>query len=167
MNTLPKWVDIGLIPLINLILALLVAGLVVIFIGEDPIRAMKLLISGALGSSYGIGYTLFYATSFVFTGLAVAVAFHGSLFNIGGEGQAGIAGLGVAIVALTMDWSHWIIVLPLAIIASALFGAAWAAIPAYLQAKRGSHVVITTIMFNYIASALLIYLLVNQLKAWL
>lgn len=164
MNTLPKWVDIGLIPLINLILALLVAGLVVIFIGEDPIRAMKLLISGALGSSYGIGYTLFYATSFVFTGLAVAVAFHGSLFNIGGEGQAGIAGLGVAIVALTMDWSHWIIVLPLAIIASALFGAAWAAIPAYLQAKRGSHVVITTIMFNYIASALLIYLLVNQLK---
>ena len=47
---------------------------------------------------------------------------------------------------------------------AALFGAAWAAIPAYLQAKRGSHIVITTIMFNYIASALLIYILVEVLR---
>ncbi len=164
MNVLPKWVDIILIPLINLLLALIVAGIVVIFIGENPVEAMRLLIVGALGSSYGIGFTLFYATSFVFTGLAVAVAFHASLFNIGGEGQAGIAGLGVAIVALNLDHTHWLLVFPLAIIAAALFGAAWAAIPAYLQAKRGSHIVITTIMFNYIASALLIYLLVNQLK---
>ncbi len=48
-------------------------------------------------------------------------------------------------------------------IAAALFGAAWAYIPAYLQAKRGSHIVITTIMFNFIASALMIYLLVDVL----
>ena len=41
---------------------------------------------------------------------------------------------------------------------------AWAAVPAALQAWRGSHVVITTIMFNFIASALLSYLLVNVLK---
>jgi ABC-type uncharacterized transport system permease subunit len=47
---------------------------------------------------------------------------------------------------------------------AALFGAGWAAIPAYLQAKRGSHIVITTIMFNFIASALLVYLLVNVFR---
>ena len=47
--------------------------------------------------------------------------------------------------------------------ASALFGAIWGAIPGYLQAKRGSHVVITTIMFNFIASVLMVYLLVNVL----
>ncbi|CAN0589546.1 unnamed protein product, partial [Ectocarpus sp. 12 AP-2014] len=47
---------------------------------------------------------------------------------------------------------------------SAIFGAAWAFIPGYLQAKRGSHVVITTIMFNFIASAVLNYVLVNVLK---
>ena len=51
----------------------------------------------------------------------------------------------------------------MAIVAAALFGAAWAYIPAYLQAKRGSHIVITTIMFNFIASALMIYLLVDVL----
>ena len=50
-----------------------------------------------------------------------------------------------------------------AILAAALFGAAFAAIPGYLQAKRDSHIVITTIMFNYIASALMGYLLVNVL----
>ncbi len=164
MTSLPRWIDVGVIPLINLLLALIVSGLVVLAIGKDPIEAMRVLIVGATSSSYAIGFTLFYATSFIFTGLAVAVAFHASHFNIGGEGQAALGGLGVALVALAFDWSHWALVLPLAIIGGALFGAAWAAIPAYLQARRGSHIVITTIMFNYIAASLLGYLLVNVLK---
>lgn len=163
-SNLPKWVDLALIPLINLVLAFFVAGLVVLFIGENPVLAMKILIKGALGWDIGIGYTLYYTTSFVFTGLAVAIAFHASLFNIGGEGQASVAGVGAALVALSLDQTHWLLVLPLAIIAAMVFGAAWAAIPAFLQAKRGSHVVITTIMFNFIASALLVYLLVNVMK---
>jgi len=163
-TTLPKWADLFLIPAINVLLAFFVAGLVVIFIGEDPVRAMRIMIAGSLGSDYGIGYTLFYTTSFIFTGLAVAVAFHAAIFNIGGEGQAGVAGIGVAIVCLTLDGTHWLLAFPLAIIGAALFGAAWAAIPAYLQAKRGSHIVITTIMFNYIAAALLIYVLNQYFK---
>ena len=164
MDKMPKWVDIALIPFINLVLALLVSGLVVLYIGESPIEAMKIMVNGAVGSSYGWGYTLYYATNFIFTGLAVAVAFQARLFNIGGEGQAAIGGLGVALVCLSIPWSHWIFALPFAVIGGAVFGAAWAAIPAYLQAKRGSHIVITTIMFNYIASAVMIYLLVDVLK---
>ena len=54
--------------------------------------------------------------------------------------------------------------LPLMVIAGALFGMVWAAVPAYLQAYRGSHIVITTIMFNFLASSLLVYLLVNHMK---
>ncbi len=163
-KTLPRWADFVLIPAINALLAFFVAGLVVLFIGEDPLKAMRIMIAGSLGSDYGIGYTLFYTTSFIFTGLAVAVAFHASIFNIGGEGQAGVAGIGVALVCLTVDQTHWILALPLAVIGAALFGAAWASVPAYLQAKRGSHIVITTIMFNYIAAALLIYVLNELLK---
>jgi simple sugar transport system permease protein len=151
---LPRWADLILIPGLNLVLAFLVAGLVVVFIGEDPIRAVQVLIQGSLGSSYGIGFTLYYATTFVFTGLAVAIAFHASLFNIGGEGQAALGGLGVALVCLAVDWPHWALALPAAVIGAAAFGGAWAFLPGYLQAKRGSHVVITTIMFNFIASAL-------------
>ena len=122
------------------------------------------MVDGAVGSAYGWGYTLYYATSFIFTGLAVTVAFHASLFNIGGEGQAQLGGLGVALVCLALPWPHWTLALPAAMIGGALFGAAWAAIPAYLQARRGSHIVITTIMFNYIAAALIIYMLVSVLK---
>ncbi|MFT3974643.1 MAG: ABC transporter permease [Amaricoccus sp.] len=161
---LPRWVDLALIPLLNLALAFSVAGLVVLFIGENPIEAMKLLLVGSLGSSYGIGYTLFYATTFVFTGLSVAIPYHAGLFNIGSEGQAQLGGLGVAFVCLAVPWPAWWVALPFAMLGAGLFGAAWAFIPGYLQAKRGSHVVITTIMFNFIASALIVYLLVNVLK---
>ncbi len=164
MDKMPKWADIALIPFINLVLALLVSGLVVLLIGQNPIEAMTIMVRGAVGSAYGWGYTLYYTTNFIFTGLAVAVAFHARMFNIGGEGQAALGGLGVAVVCLSVNWPHWSIGLFAAIIGSALFGAAWAAIPAYLQAKRGSHVVITTIMFNFIASALLVYLLVNVFR---
>lgn len=164
MVKLPKWADVILIPAINLMLAFFVSGLVVMFIGENPFEAMRIMLKGSFGSLSAIGYTLYYATNFIFTGLAVAVAFHARLFNIGGEGQAGVAGLGVALVLMSVEWPHWIIAFPVAIIGAALFSAAWAAIPAYLQAKRGSHIVITTIMFNYIASALLVYMLVNVIK---
>jgi simple sugar transport system permease protein len=161
---MPKWVDILLIPLINLALALFVSGLVVAYIGENPFEAMAILVDGAVGSAYGWGYTLYYATNFIFTGLAVAVAFHARLFNIGGEGQAGLGGLGVALVLLALPWPHWSMALVAATLGAMVFGALWAVIPAYLLAKRGSHIVITTIMFNFIASALLVYLLVNVIK---
>jgi general nucleoside transport system permease protein len=162
---LPAWADYGLIPLINLAVAFLVAGLVVLLIGENPLRAAAIIIDGALGRGQGIAYTLYYATSFIFTGLAVAMAFHCSLFNIGGEGQAYVGGLGVALVCLAFDSVlPWWLTFPLAIAGAAVFGAAWAFIPAYLQAKRGSHIVITTIMFNFIAASLMVYLLVNVLK---
>ncbi|WP_309083505.1 ABC transporter permease [Chelativorans sp.] len=162
---LPAWADYGLIPLINLTVAFIVAGLVVLLIGENPLRAAVILIDGAVGRGQSIAYTLYYATSFIFTGLAVAVAFHCGLFNIGGEGQAYIGGLGVALVCLTFDSIlPWWLTFPIAIAGAALFGAAWAFIPAYLQARRGSHIVITTIMFNFIAASLMVYLLVNVLK---
>ncbi len=164
MSPIPKWADIALIPAISLTLALAVSALVIAYIGENPVEALRVMIQGAVGSAYGWGYTLYYATNFIFTGLAVAVAFHARLFNIGGEGQAMLGGLGVALACLTIPWPHWTLALVGASIGGALFGAAWAAIPAWLQAKRGSHIVITTIMFNFIASALMVYLLVNVLK---
>lgn len=161
----PAWVSVGLIPLLNILLAFLVSGFVFLAIGEDPFEAAGYLIYGAFGYDEGIGYTLYYATNLIFTGLAVSIAFKAGLFNIGGEGQAYIGGLGVGLLCLWFDSSLPLIVIaPLAIIGGALFGAAWAYIPAYLQARRGSHIVITTIMFNFIASSFMVYLMVNWLK---
>jgi len=167
---LPRWMDVALLPLVNLAMALVVCAIVVAVVGLDPLQVITLLAKGAFGSKAGISYTLYYATTFVFTGLAVAVAFHGGLFNIGGEGQALLGGLGCALVALYAG-PHLTgsvgtaLLLPLMVAAAMAAGAAWAAVPGALQAWRGSHIVITTIMFNFIASALLAYLLVNVLKA--
>ena len=159
---LPKWVDIGVIPALNILAALAVSALVILALGENPADALEVMLYGAFGYDEAIGYTLYYTTNFIFTGLAVAVAFHAGLFNIGGEGQAYIGGLGVGLVILALDGLlPWYALLPLAIIGAGLFGGIWAAVPGWLQAYRGSHIVITTIMFNFIASALMVYLLVN------
>ena len=162
---LPRWMDLVLLPAINLGLALLVSALVLLVVGQDPLQVLGLLIKGAFGSRTGLSYTLYYATTFVFTGLAVAVAFHGGLFNIGGEGQAMMGGLGAGLAALALaDRLPAALMLPLMVLAAMVLALAWAAVPAALQAWRGSHIVITTIMFNFIAAALMGYLLVGVLK---
>jgi simple sugar transport system permease protein len=164
LRPLPAWADVALIPLMNVAAAFVISGLVVLAIGENPLDAVQILITGALGDLEGIGFTLYYATSFIFTGLAVAICFHAGLFNIGVEGQAYIAGLGAALVALHFTFLPGYSLAVAAIFAAALFGAAFAAIPGYLQAYRDSHIVITTIMFNYIASAIMGYLLVEVMR---
>ena len=121
------------------------------------------LVRGAFGFREAWGYTLYYTTNFIFTALAFSVAMHCGLFNIGGEGQGYIGGLGVGLVCLYLDLLPFALLVPVAILGGALFGAVWAWVPGYLQARRGSHVVITTIMFNFIAATVMVYLLVNVL----
>jgi simple sugar transport system permease protein len=77
-----------------------------------------------------------------------------------------LGGLGLTLAMLAFDasLSPWLLI-PLAMVASAVFGAAWAFLPGYLQAKRGSHVVVTTIMFNFIAASLMNYLILKMIPA--
>lgn len=164
LRPLPRWADILLLPIINLALAFIVSGIVVFAIGQNPLAALEAIVGGAFGNGYNFGYTLYYSTNFIFTGLAVAVAAHAGLFNIGGNGQAYIAGLGVIVVALAMQALPWWLTFPVAILAGAAVGGFWGFVPGWLQAKRGSHVVITTIMFNFVAAAIMVYMVVNVLK---
>ena len=85
MQKMPAWADAFLVPLLSLVIAFIISSIVILAIGENPWAALKLMVDGALGSAYGWGYTLYYATTFVFTGLAVAVAFQAGQLNIGGE----------------------------------------------------------------------------------
>ncbi|MBY0255075.1 MAG: ABC transporter permease, partial [Methylobacterium organophilum] len=111
MDRLPRWADVGLVPFVSLTLAAIISALVIIAIGQDPWEAITVMVEGSVMNAYGWGYTLYYATSFIFTGLAVTVAFHAGLFNIGGEGQAQLGGLGVALAVLFIPWPHWSIAL--------------------------------------------------------
>ena len=164
MDVMPKWADVVLVPLFSLLLAAFLSALLILAIGESPSEALSLMVQGTLLRSAGWGYMLYYTTNFIFTGLAVSVAFHASLFNIGGEGQAMMGGLGVSLVCLFIPWPHWSLAIVGASVGAAVFGMIWAGLPAYLQAKRGSHIVITTIMFNFIAAGVLNFFLVGALK---
>ena len=164
MDVMPKWADVVLVPLFSLLLAAFLSALLILAIGESPGEALKLMVEGTLLRSAGWGYMLYYTTNFIFTGLAVSIAFHASLFNIGGEGQAMMGGLGVSLVCLFIPWPHWSLAIVGASVGAAVFGMIWAGLPAYLQAKRGSHIVITTIMFNFIAAGVLNFFLVGALK---
>ncbi len=127
---LPRWADTALVPLVSVAAALIVAGLVVIGIGENPLEATALLLRGALGSAEGSGFTLYYTTNFIFTGLAVAVAFHAGLFNIGGEGHATVAGIFAALACTALSAMPGFrsvagfLAAPIAILAAAAGGAA-------------------------------------------
>jgi general nucleoside transport system permease protein len=163
-----------LFPLIAVVAAFIVGGIVVLLIGDSPIQTYKLLIGSAFSWPDGIGYTLFLATPLIFTGLAVAVAFRCGLLNIGAEGQLYVAAFaaawvgikfgGVAVAApgappINTPYANlpMLILVPLCCIAAVGAGAIWGGIPGLLKAKFGSHEVINTIMLNFIAVALVSY----------
>jgi len=161
---LPRWATGFVLPILNLMSALLVAALVIHLLGESPSESLRILVDSAILDPEGLAYTLFYASTFIFAGLAVSIAMQAGLFNIGAEGQMYVGGLGLTWVVLALD-AHLpgILLIPLAMIGAAVFGALWAFIPGYLQAKRGSHVVVTTIMFNFIAASLMNFVIVKYL----
>ena len=119
---LPRWVDVALLPLLNVVLAFIIGGLIVLAVGQNPIEAVRLMLFGAFGYGSGFGYTLYYTPDFIFAGLAVSLAFHAGLFNIGPESQAYVGGLGVILAGLAVNGLHWAFSVPLMIVAGALFG---------------------------------------------
>jgi len=161
---LPRWATGFVLPVLNLLSALLVAALAIHLLGESPAESLTILINSAVINPEGLAYTLFYASTFIFTGLAVSVAMKAGLFNIGAEGQMYFGGLGLTLAMLSLDRAlpAWLLI-PAAMAGSAAFGAAWAFLPGYLQARRGSHVVVTTIMFNFIAAGLMNFIIVKYL----
>src|SRR5215470_5203502 len=147
-----------LFPVIAVIAAFLVGGLIVWMVGDSPLLVYELFFTSAFGSVDGIGYTLFYATPLIFTGLAVAVAFKCGLLNIGAEGQLIVAAFASAWIGLILPGWPALVVVLLAMLAAVLAGGIWAGIPGVLKAKFGAHEVITTIMMNFIALSLVSYL---------
>ena len=147
-----------LTPIIAIIGALIISSVVILLIGEDPIQVYKMMFGLAIGNRDGWGNVLFRATPLIFTGLAVAFAFQCGLFNIGGEGQVYVGSFLAAFIGFSFTNFPAIILIPLTIIASAMGGALWAALPGILKAKKGIHEVIITIMMNWIAASFTFYL---------
>jgi simple sugar transport system permease protein len=137
--------------------AFVVGGLLVLAVGDHPLLTYELLLGSALTWPDGIGYTLFYATPLIFTGLAVAVAYRCGLLNIGAEGQLYVAAFATAWAGITFASLPALALVPLCFLVAILAGGAWGAIPGVLKARFGAHEVITTIMLNFVAVALASY----------
>ena len=137
---------------IGFLIGLFLALVLTIFAGENPFHIAMVLFKSAFGSNYDFGTTLSYVAPFIFSGLSVAVAFHGGLFNIGAEGQLTMAAIlttWVGVHCTDLPFPVGPIVL---ILAAIFFGGVWGFIPGWLKAYRGSHEVIITIMLNFIAA---------------
>ncbi len=141
------------------LLAAFIAGsLLILLVGESPLRVYKLLILSTWGSKYGIGQVLFKATPLILTGLSVALAFKVGLFNIGAEGQLVAGSFATALCgAYLPPATPGPIAVLLCIGAGMLAGGLVGAIPGLLKARYGAHEVINTIMLNFIVSALVLW----------
>lgn len=148
-------------PVISVILSLIIGGIFILLIGENPIEVYTKMFADTLGNSYGIGQVLFKATPLILTGLSVAFAFRAGLFNIGAEGQMTVGAFASAWAGFTFVSLPWVLLIPVCIASGFLAGALWAAIAGYLKARFGSHEVINTIMLNFIALAMVSYLVNN------
>lgn len=150
-------------PILGLLLSVVLCGLLVLAVGESPAILWDAT-KATLFTSFGIGYTLYYATPLIFTGLSVAVAGHCGLFNIGAEGQLYIGAMTLIAVATQAPGVPFWMAVPLGIAAAVIGAGIWGAIPGVLKAKRGSHEVIVTILMNFIAYCLVNYVILYPLK---
>jgi len=165
---------IAAVPVASVFLALVVAALIilassVITTGSIdwalPFVAYGALLQGAFGSESAILATILQATPLVLGGLAVGIGFKAGLFNIGGYGQFLLGATAAAGVGAALATAPAPIAITAALGAGMLAGAAWGWIPGALKAWSGAHEVVTTIMLNSIAAALIGFLILGPLLA--
>ncbi len=143
--------------LISLLLALFVGGILIAVTGGSPFATYWTMLTSCFGSLRGLMGVLAYATPLLFTGLGAAMAFQGSVFNAGGEGQLCVGGLAAALVGIYCDVS-WPVGLILALAAAFVAGGLWAFIPTWMVGKYTQALVVGTIMMNSIGALFAQYL---------
>jgi simple sugar transport system permease protein len=146
-----------------LAIAWIVFDLAVWGYGEAPGDVARLLFRGTWGTAYGAGQVLFKATPLLLTGAAVDMGLRAGLFNIGAEGQLTVASLAVGVLAARLGGVPPALGVPIVLATALAVGGAWAAIPAWLRVRFGAHEVVSTIMMNRIADALVAWLLASGL----
>ena len=151
--------------LLGFTMGLLISLSLAAIAGENPVHIFNVLFKSAFGSRYDMGLALFYTTSLIFTGLSVSIAMQAGLFNIGAEGQLTIGALAATAFAIGFPDCHPALIVPSAIIIGMIAGGLWGFIPGWLQAKRGSHEVIVTMMMNFVAAAIANYVIFKLIRS--
>lgn len=148
-----------------LLLAFVIAAIVLVLAGYDPLDVYRLLAIESFGGAKRIAATLSAATPLILTGLATAVAFRAGAFNVGVEGCVLVGGLAAAYVGFSHAGLPGALLLPLALLAAGAVGALWMLVPGLLKARLDVDEVVTTLMLNFIAASLTAYLVNGPLLA--
>jgi simple sugar transport system permease protein len=163
----PRWLAVA-VPIASVAFALVVAGIVLLLTGHDPLSSYRKLFEAAFVQTGSLDQTLIAATPLAFTGLAAAAAFRMRLYNIGGEGQlylGAIFGAGIGLL-LGGRGSASPGVIAAMVVAGCVGGALWASIPGVLRAYLGTSEILTSLMLNYVAGYLLTYLIFQSQSYW-
>lgn len=139
------------VPLLSILLAFLIGGIIMAALGADPFTAVKFLFQGAFGSRANIGTTLNKATPLMFTALCACFAYKCGVFNLGGEGQFLMGSIAAFLTAYFSGLTGFAGIL-LALLAGTLAGGIWGLIPGVLKITRGQNEMIISIMLNYVAT---------------
>ena len=161
----PRWLAVA-VPSGSIVLALLLTGAVLLVTGHNPVHAYHRLFDAAFVGKDALTQTIVSATPLAFTGLAAAAAFRMQLFNIGAEGQLYFGAIFAAAAGLYLHaWPSALLIAAM-VVAGAVGGAAWAAIPGVLRAFCRTNEIITSLMLNYVAALILNYLIFDSLSYW-
>ena len=175
------------VPVVAIVLALLVGSVVIILSsairpnsnGFDlalPLAAYGSMLQGATGFAVGNSFQihppdvnsivgmLAFSAPLMLSGLGVALGFRAGLFNIGAQGQFLIGALGAVAAGGALHDAHAIVAIPVALLVGMAFGAVWGGIAGFLKATSGAHEVVTTIMLNYVALAVLSWAVSGPLR---
>jgi simple sugar transport system permease protein len=161
----PRWLAVG-VPAGSLLAAIVLGAIVLLATGHNPGQAYRRLFDTAFVGESSISETLIAGTPLLFTGLAAAVAFRMSLWNVGAEGQLYCGAIGAAGVGLWFAGAPTPILIACMAVAGMLAGAAWALLPALLRAYASTNEIITSLMLNYVAGLLLTYLIFDSFSYW-
>ena len=160
-----RWLAVA-VPLGSLVVAFGAIAILLAATGHAPLATFRRLFDAAFLADGALSNTLISATPLAFTGLAAAVAFRMRLFNIGAEGQLYFGAIGAAGAALSLAGQPALVIVPAMIVAGAVSGAAWGAIPGLLRAFAHTNEIITSLMLNYVAALVLNYLIFDSLSYW-
>jgi len=162
------------VPLLAVLMALVVGAVVIVlssvlvlknpFDPTLPLTAYSALALGAFGSYDSVVSTLVLTTPLLLAGLGVGIGFRAGLFNIGAQGQFLMGAVGSVAVAVWFAHTPAVIAIIAALLGGMIAGAAWGFVPGLLKATSGAHEVVTTIMMNYIALAVLAWIVIGPLR---
>ncbi|MEP6656325.1 MAG: ABC transporter permease [Betaproteobacteria bacterium] len=145
-------------PLLAVAATLLLGFVLFSALDKDPWQALQVFFVQPVATEYGVGELLLKAGPLMLCAIGLAIGYRANVWNIGAEGQLTIGGIAAGGLALVFTDSPAPWLLPAMIVAGALGGMAWAAIPAWLRTRFNANEILTSLMLVYVATYLLSFL---------